>query len=172
MLIRMLTLVCFLFSSSTTHASNTTYLTAPALVTINNHTTIQCWRLTNPFVTSSTPGTVGAQAAVLANVTNFAYTILPPRFNGGQHTAPVPQMVHFVSGLAHITLPDDPRQELWLPGGAGGLLFAVDTTGSGHVTTYPSDQSTLGILVPFEGGQLPGYEVIKEGACEGLQTFV
>jgi hypothetical protein len=74
-------------------------------VTIDNHTVIQCWRLAKPFVTSSTPGTTGAKAAVISNVTNLAYTILPPRFDGGLHTAPAPQIVHFVSGLAHITLP-------------------------------------------------------------------
>lgn len=164
-------LMCSLIPLADALSSNATFLTAPALVTINNRTAIQCWRLNAPFVTSSTPGTIGAQAAVLANATNFAYTVLPPRFNGGQHTAPVPQLVHFVSGLAHVTLPDDPSQDLWLLGGAGGLLFAVDTTGSGHVTMYPSDQSTVGLLAPFEGGRIPSYEVIREGACEGLQTF-
>lgn len=105
-----------------------------------------------------------------------AYTILPPRFDGGLHTAPVPQIVHFVSGLAHITLPsslpDGTTQELWVIGGAGGLLFAADTTGSGHVTRYPSDRETVGIVAPFEGGRVPEYEVVREGACEGAQTFV
>lgn len=149
-----------------------TYLTAPALVTINNRTAIQCWRLLTPFVTSSTPGTTGASALTLTNVTDFGYTILPPRFNGGQHTAPAPQMVHFVSGLAHVTLPHDESGELWLLGGKGGLLFATDTTGEGHVTTYPGDEPTVGILAPFEGGVVPEYEVVKEGGCEGVQTFV
>ena len=83
----------------------------------------------------------------------------------------MPQIVHFVSGIAHITLPDA-TQDLWLVGGAGGLLFATDTTGSGHITRYPSDQETVGLLAPFEGGRVPGYEVVKEGACEGLQTFI
>ena len=106
--------------------------------------------------------------------TTPAYTILPPRFTsgGGQHNAPVPQIVHFLSGVAHITLPDDASQELWLVGGVGGLLFAADTTGTGHITTYPSDQETVGLVAPFEGGRVPGYEVVREGACGGLQTFI
>lgn len=54
-----------------TSTTNTTHLTAPALVTINNRTVIQCWRLTAPFVTSSTPGTVGAKAVVVSNATNL-----------------------------------------------------------------------------------------------------
>ena len=90
--------------------------------------------------------------------------------------------MHFVSGLAHVTLPNDASredaasdnstQELWIVGGAGGLLIAADTTGSGHITRYPSDQETVGILAPFQGGRVPAYEVVGEGACLGMQTFV
>jgi len=80
--------------------------------------------------------------------------------------------VHFLSGLAHITLPDDTTQDLWLVGGAGGLVFATDTAGAGHITTYPSDQLTVGVVAPFEGGRVPAYEVLGEGACEGAQTCV
>jgi hypothetical protein len=189
-----LVLLCSLCSIGLSQSStNSSYLTAPALVTIDNHTVIQCWRLAKPFVTSSTPGTTGAKAAVISNVTNLgrrqsrapgpglttvtAYTILPPRFDGGLHTAPAPQIVHFVSGLAHITLPansisGNSGQELWVVGGAGGLLIAADTTGSGHITRYPSDHETVGIVAPFEGGTIPEYEVVKEGACQGVQTFV
>ncbi len=106
------------------------------------------------------------------NNTKPAYTILPPRFDGGLHTAPAPQIVHFVSGAAHITLPDDSSQDLWVLGGAGGLLFATDTTGSGHITRYPSDEETVGLLAPFEGDVVPPYAVVKEGGCEGVQKFV
>jgi len=80
--------------------------------------------------------------------------------------------VHFLSGLARITLPQDPSQELWLPGGKGGLVFAADVTGEGHITTYPSDQDTVAITAPFEGGVIPEYEVINEGPCMGRQTFI
>ena len=80
--------------------------------------------------------------------------------------------MHFVSGLAHITLPHDDTQELWLLGGKGGLLFATDTTGEGHVTTYPGYEVTVGVLAPFEGGVVPEYEIVKEGGCMGAQTFV
>ncbi|KAH6633784.1 hypothetical protein C7974DRAFT_178065 [Boeremia exigua] len=151
--------------------TNATYLTLPALVTIDNRTAIQCWRFTTPFKTSTVPGTIGAQSLTLANATNLSYTILPPRFNGGLHTAPRPQLVHFVSGLAHVTLPSG-AAELWLVGGAGGVLVAADTTGEGHVTMYPSDQQTVGLLAPFEGGRVPAYEVLREGACEGEQSFL
>ena len=160
-------------SQTITHSSpNPTYLIAPALVTVNNRTVIQCWRLNTPFKSSSTPGTSGAKTAIITNATNLAYTILPPRFNGGLHTAPVPQIVHFLSGLAHITLPDDPNTDLWLIGGVGGLLFATDTAGTGHLTQYPSDQETVGLIAPFEGRKVPDHQVLGEGGCEGLQTFM
>jgi hypothetical protein len=77
-----------------------------------------------------------------------------------------------LSGLAHITLPQDEAKELWLLGGKSGLLFAADTEGLGHVTRYPSDQETITFVTPFEGGIVPPHEVIKEGGCERGSTWV
>lgn len=112
-----------------------------------------------------------AETAVVSNNTNLAYTILPPRYDGGLHTAPVPQLVHFLSGVAHLTLPQDPSVELWLVGGKGGLLFATDTKGVGHITRYPSDQETVALTAPFADEKIPEHEVINEGPCWGNQTF-
>jgi hypothetical protein len=68
------------------------HLTASALVTTpQNTTTIQCWRLSNPFLISTTSGIAGSRALALGNVTNLSYVIQPPRFDGGLHNAPVPQ---------------------------------------------------------------------------------
>jgi hypothetical protein len=169
------TLVVFTLLSPSVLArpnTSTTYLIAPALVTHNNHTIIQCWKLTNPFHRSSVPGVSGAQVATISNNTNLAYSILPPRFDGGIHTAPAPQIVHFLSGVAHITLPQEDFVDLWLVGGKAGLLFAVDTTGSGHISRYPSDQETVALTAPFAGGEIPDYEVLFEGPCVGKQTFI
>jgi hypothetical protein len=152
--------------------ANTTYLIAPALVTRNNNTIIECWKLNSPFKRAYTPGIIGTQTAVVSNNTNLAYTILPPRYDGGLHTAPLPQLVHFLSGVAHLTLPQDASIELWVVGGKGGLLFATDTTGIGHVTTYPSDQETVALTAPFADGRIPEHEVINQGPCLGKQTFV
>jgi|SRR5690242_1636228 len=66
-----LLLLPLLYHSTHAQSTNTTYLTAPALVTRNNRTVIQCWRLTSAFSTSSTPGTVGARAVVVSNATNL-----------------------------------------------------------------------------------------------------
>lgn len=153
-------------------SAQATHLIAPALVTIDNRTQIQCWNVTKPFTLSSTPGTSGAQALTIPHTANVTYTILPPRYDAGLHTAPVPQLVHVISGLAHITLPHNDSADVWLVGGAGGIGFAMDTTGDGHFTQYPTDQQTVIIVAPFEGGQAPEYEVLRDGPCEGLQTFV
>lgn len=67
----LLALLSLLHHSTHAQSTNITYLTAPALVTRNNRTIIQCWRLASAFSTSSTPGTVGAQAAVVSNATNL-----------------------------------------------------------------------------------------------------
>jgi len=152
--------------------ANTTYLIAPALVTKHNRTVVECWKMHLPFRRSSTPGVSGAQVATLGNFTNLAYTILPPRFDGGLHTAPAPQLVHFLSGVAHVTAPQDDSISLWLVGGKSGLLFAVDTAGAGHITRYPSDQDTVAITAPFAGGKVPDHEVLSDGPCLGMQTFV
>lgn len=83
--------------------SNTTYLTATALVTKGNDSAFECWQLTEPFRRSSIPGISGTQSVTVSNNTNFAYTILPPRFDGGIHNAPEPQYAH--SGGGSDTVP-------------------------------------------------------------------
>ncbi|PSN68295.1 hypothetical protein BS50DRAFT_523469 [Corynespora cassiicola Philippines] len=152
--------------------SNATFLTATALVTKDAHSAFECWQLKEPFRTSSVPGVSGTQVATISNNSNFAYTILPPRYDGGLHTAPVPQLVHFLSGAAHLTLPHNDTIDAWILGGVGGLLFAADTTGDGHITRYPSNQETVAIVAPFEGGVVPGHTVLNDGPCLGKQTFI
>lgn len=172
-LLHLYTLLSLLSSLAPTHGQPQTHLIAPALLTSPlNTTTIHCINLTLPFTTSSTPGISGTRTLTLPTA-NTTYTIIPPRFNGGLHNAPVPQLVHFVSGLVHITLPQDPGGEgLWIVGGKGGLVFAADALGMGHQTRYPGDEVTVGVLAPFEGGKVPEYEVVREGGCEGVQTFL
>lgn len=155
-------------------------LIAPALITQNNHTTIQCWNFTlSPFTSSTSPGTQGALKTTLSSASNLtfsapSYIIIPPRFNGGLHTAPRAQLVHYLSGVAHITVPQDDGVELWLVGGKGGLVFALDTEGEGHVTKYPSDEETVVVTFGLEGEREGwGVEVLVDGGgCEGLQSFV
>jgi len=78
--------------------------------------------------------------------------------------------VVFLSGLIHITLPvpvtgNRSLDEAYLVGGANGVLFAADTMGTGHITTYPGDQPTVTLQIRFENGIIPGHEVLHEGPC-------
>jgi hypothetical protein len=130
----------------------------------DNTSALECWQLTTPFSSSSGAGTVGALILQLANVTNVTYTILPARFNGGLHVAPYKQLVVFLTGLIHITLPNS-TDDAWISGGTTqSVIIATDTTGIGHISTYPSNHSTLALQIPFAQGP-PPYRVLNSGPC-------
>ena len=80
-------------------------------------------------------------------------------------------MVAFMSGLAHITLPvpihsDATLDEAWVPGGMDGLIIAVDTKGTGHITTYPLDEPTVALQIAFGSADgVPAHEVVSSGPC-------
>ncbi|THX44218.1 hypothetical protein D6D10_00545 [Aureobasidium pullulans] len=140
------------------------YLTATALVTnAANQSALECWRLSTPLVDSSEPGIAGSLRFNF-NASSASYTIIPPRFNGGRHNDPTPQLVVYTSGLAHISLPSS-KDEAWFIGGNQGILIATDMTGGGHITEYPSEQYTSVITVPFPDGLVPAHEKVSSGAC-------
>lgn len=97
----------------------------------------------------------------------MSYSILPPRANAGLHTAPAMQWVVFLSGVAHVTLPNS-TAEAWIQGGKYGVLFAADTSDVskyGHLTEYPSDAATMALQIPT-GGMVPEHEVLYQGPCQ------
>jgi hypothetical protein len=75
--------------------------------------------------------------------------------------------VAFLSGLAHITLPNA-AEEVWVQGGKYGLIIAVDNavvSEYGHITTYPSDADTVALQVPFSSGVIPNHMALHQGPC-------
>ncbi|TKA83907.1 hypothetical protein B0A55_00191 [Friedmanniomyces simplex] len=155
----------------TAFAANS-YLQATALVTnAQNHSQLECWQFTTPLNISTAAGTSGAATFAFSASTETIYTVIPGRFNGGTHNAPAPQLVVFLSGLAHITLPvpihgNSTLDEAWVPGGTDGLIIAVDTQGSGHITTYPLDEPTASLQIPFASADdLPAHEIVASGPC-------
>ncbi|EMC96565.1 hypothetical protein BAUCODRAFT_54508, partial [Baudoinia panamericana UAMH 10762] len=155
-----------------TASSNASYLQATAIVTnANNHSELQCWQFTSPVNISTTAGVSGSITFSFANTTSTVYTVIPPRFNGGTHTAPAAQVVAFVSGLAHITLPvavhgNSSLDEAWVLGGPDGLIVAADTLGAGHITTYPSNEPTVALQAPFgSASDIPAHSVVHSGPC-------
>jgi hypothetical protein len=79
--------------------------------------------------------------------------------------------VAFLSGLAHITLPNttaSPTTEAWIQGGKYGFLLAVDTADVsrfGHITEYPSDSDTVSLQIPLKSGSVPEHTVLYDGPC-------
>lgn len=91
-------------------------------------------------------------------------TVIPANSNGGRHYAQ-PQWVHFITGLAHITLPKS-SDEAWVIGGKYGLLWAGDmrdVSKHGHNTFYQEESTTLALMTV--GGAEPEHIVVREGGC-------
>ena len=83
------------------------------------------------------------------------------------------RLVVFLTGLAHVTLPANSSSDAWIVGGsAASLVVAADTTGGGHITTYPSDETTLSLQIPLEGDGLLPHKVIGNEACHGTSQVV
>ena len=95
-------------------------------------------------------------------------------YHNGQIHLTTYRFVHFLSGIGHVTLPEGNTNsgELWALGGPYGLLIAADTKGSGHITTYPSDETTLAVQLPFEGNVAPDHTVLYEGVCQRNITVI
>ena len=67
-----------------------------------------------------------------------------------------------------MTLPHG-TDEAFVLGGGNGIIVAVDTTGTGHNTSYPSSQQTRGLQIPFTNGIIPPHVVLHDGACTSDQ---
>ncbi|TFY61154.1 hypothetical protein EVJ58_g4702 [Rhodofomes roseus] len=158
-----------LFSSFATLCAASNAFFATAIVTdAKNNSALECWQLNASVSVSSGAGTAGATSIQLGDLANATYTVLPPNFYGGVHNAPYPQWVVFTSGLAVVTLPNNPGTA-YVPGGPNGVIIAVDTTGSGHNTSYPSNGETVALQIPFADGAVPPHTVVSEGPCVGNQ---
>ena len=82
-------------------------------------------------------------------------------------TDPPERWVAFLSGLAHITLPDS-NVEAFVTGGKNGFIFAADTAAvstKGHLTNYPSNSETIALQIPT-GGTIPQHNVLYSGPCK------
>ncbi|KAI9507874.1 hypothetical protein F5148DRAFT_980750 [Russula earlei] len=147
-----------------------TFLNVTAISAQNGQSVLECWQILPGFSTSSQSGTVGASILQLGNVANMSYSVIPPGFNAGLHNAPATQWVAFLSGLAHVTLPDS-SDEAYFFGGKGDFLFAADTAAAsikGHSTKYPSRFETRVLQIPT-GGTIPQHSVLHSGPCETHQ---
>lgn len=80
------------------------------------------------------------------------------------------RLVVYLSGLIHVTLPvpatgNASLDNAYFIGGANAVLFAADTTGSGHITTYSSDEPSVSLQIRFTDGTIPDHTVLHQGPC-------
>ncbi|KAB5513591.1 hypothetical protein GE09DRAFT_1161779 [Coniochaeta sp. 2T2.1] len=142
-----------------------TYLNLTAITGRDGESVLECWEV-GPLITSAVPGTAGAAALFLGDMSNATYTVIPPRFDGGEHVAPALQLVFFVSGLVHVTIPNR-TEEAWVQGGKYGLVISADTADVsryGHRSVYPGNEATVALQVPVKG-ELK-HSVLHRGVCE------
>lgn len=76
--------------------------------------------------------------------------------------------VVFTSGFVVLTMPNN-TGAAYVRGGQNGIIIAVDTIGSGHYASYPTDSETVTLFIPFEGGVYPAHSVVADGPCAGNQ---
>ncbi|KAK6078124.1 small secreted protein [Seiridium cupressi] len=140
------------------------YLNVTAVTHAKGESVLQCWQLPYPFGISNAPGVANGSYAVIGEVANTTLTVIPANSDGGRHYADS-QWVYFITGLAHITLPNS-SDEAWINGGKYGLLWAGDPSKfskHGHSTFYHEQSVTLALMT--EGGKEPKHEVVRQGAC-------
>lgn len=140
------------------------HLNVTAVTHFNDESVLQCWQILDRFSVSDSPGVANGTSTFLGEVVNATLTIIPANSDGGRRYAE-PQFVHFITGLAHITLPTS-SDEAWIQGGKYGLLWAGDTQNvsrSGHSTFYHEESVTLALMTP--GGAEPIHRVVRQGAC-------
>ncbi|KAF9888121.1 hypothetical protein FE257_009257 [Aspergillus nanangensis] len=136
----------------------------------NNHSVLECWALEPGFSESATPGISGNSVIGLGQGSGAVdFALIAEHADGGLHNAPAMQWVTFLSGSAHITLPDS-EDEAWVSGGKYGTILALDTqdvSAEGHYTEYPSDEVTVAITVPIAA--VPGHRVLYQGPCRDTE---
>ena len=81
------------------------------------------------------------------------------------------RLVVFLSGVAHVTLPHG-TDDAYVVGGPDGTIIAVDVTGTGHNTSYPSNMETRALQIAFTDGIIPPHEVLGSGACNVTDQVV
>ncbi|KHN95780.1 uncharacterized protein MAM_06392 [Metarhizium album ARSEF 1941] len=145
----------------------TPFLNLTAVTAAHGESTLECWRLANPFKQTTEAGISGSLQLSLGELANGSYSVIPARFDGGFHHAPAFQYVLFISGLAHISLYKG-RDEAWIQGGKYGLLIAADTadlTEHGHLTRYPSAADTVSVTFQIKDRQSFKYSLLHQGPC-------
>lgn len=82
-----------------------TKLTVTAISAHQGSSTLECWQMDQPFITSNSVGTSRRADTTLGAASNITYSVFPPGYDLGIHNAPCAQYVPF-SLLEGLKLPD------------------------------------------------------------------
>ncbi|KAL9582109.1 MAG: hypothetical protein Q9212_003490 [Teloschistes hypoglaucus] len=142
-----LLLLLLLFAVAALSTPTTLNLTTIA-ANARNESVLECWQLIAPFSVSNVPGTAGSATAQLGQAQSLSYTLIPPRFDGGLHNAPVVQYVAFTAGKAVISFPNSTAGAT-IRGGRNGLILAADVKS-----------------IPVADNKVPKHTVLYGGPCK------
>ncbi|KAJ6467816.1 small secreted protein [Mycena sanguinolenta] len=139
-----------------------------AIVSKNNISMAECWKIEPGFQLSNVTGTVGDKVLQLGSMDNAVYIIIPdddgmPN-NGGLHNGAHSQWVFALTGGVNVTFPE-------APGGfsvnAGGLFISTDILGTstlGHQSIWAA--GSIFIQAPFPDGVAINHTVIAHHGCQ------
>lgn len=80
--------------------------------------------------------------------------------------------IFVISGLLHVTVPDD-NTAFFATAGKSGILFASDTSGvstRGHGTDF-RNADTIVVTVPTRDNQVPAHTILHAGPCTKAENF-
>lgn len=80
----------------------------------------------------------------------------------------LPRYVAFTAGKAVISFPNS-TVGATIHGGRNGLILAADTKSVstyGHITKYPSRDTTVVLQIPVADNKVPGHTVLYGGPCK------
>ncbi|PHH79482.1 hypothetical protein CDD80_4709 [Ophiocordyceps camponoti-rufipedis] len=133
------------------HSLHITALNLTAIAASNGKSTLECWQV-GPLKTSSAAGSIGSPFYSLGDVADVTFVL-------------------FVSGMAHITLPDG-SDEVTIQGGKKGLILATDTADvsmQGHLTQFPSNENTVALQMPIKDPEKFRHTVLHSGGCHEVE---
>ncbi|KAF7309138.1 MFS transporter [Mycena kentingensis (nom. inval.)] len=139
-----------------------------AIVSRDNISFAECWKVEPGFQISNVTGTVGDQVLALGNMSNALLIIIPegdgtPN-DGGLHNGAHAQWVFALTGGATVDFPEHPGR---FSIGAGGIFISTDIIGTsrlGHHTLW--DAGSHFIQAPFPDGVPVGHTVVAETSCD------
>jgi hypothetical protein len=137
-----------------------------ALGAKDGKTTIECWQLANPFLTSSQIGTPGAaQTQLSPSLLNMSYTVVPAGYTPGLHNVPAVQWGLWITGGIHITLPNS-TEYVNFTAGQNAFILVTDTperSALGHDTYFLKE--TVLIQIPIKDDVIPEHKSLHMGGC-------